>query len=62
MTRPVKILVLLILLLLLSTYSPTYKTDNPIFIFTIQDIKIENNNGTVNISSIIIIRLNKQLL
>ena len=43
MTRPVKILVLLILLLLLSTYSPTYKTDNPIFIFTIQDIKIENN-------------------
>mgnify|MGYP003951849269 CR=1 FL=1 len=43
MIRPIKFLSLLILFLLLSTYSPTYKNDNLSLIFPIKNIKIENN-------------------
>ena len=44
MTKSVKLSSLLLLFLLLSTYYPTYKIGNTNFIFTIRNIKVENNN------------------
>ena len=43
MIKAVKLLSLLILLLLLSTYYPTYKIRNTILIFTIKNVEVENN-------------------
>ena len=43
MTKSVKLSSLLILFLLLSTYYPTYKIRGANFIFTIKNIKVENN-------------------
>jgi len=43
MINPIRLLSLLMLFFLLSTYSPTYKTENASFIFTIKNIEIENN-------------------
>ena len=43
MIKAVKLLSLLILLLLLSTYYPTYKIRNTNLIFTIKNVEIENN-------------------
>ncbi len=43
MIKPVKLSSLLILLLLLSTFYPTYKIRNINFIFTIKNIEVENN-------------------
>tara|TARA_B100000965_G_scaffold50526_1_gene37214 strand:- start:102 stop:770 length:669 start_codon:yes stop_codon:yes gene_type:complete len=42
MIKPIRFLSLIILLLLLSTYSPTYKQNNLNLIFPIKDIKIKN--------------------
>jgi len=43
MINPIRLLSLLMLFFLLSTYSPNYKTDNGSFIFTIKNIELENN-------------------
>ena len=43
MIKPVKLSSLLILLLLLSTYYPAHKIRNTNFVFTIENIEVENN-------------------